>query len=107
MKKEYKVVYAPIAKDDLRAIYRYIALELVEPAVAKNQVNRIRAAIRNLGTFPKKHTAVEWEPWASMNMRKLPIDNYVVYYLVSDEHQQVTIVRVFYGGRDVESIIQY
>ncbi|MBO4650408.1 MAG: type II toxin-antitoxin system RelE/ParE family toxin [Clostridiales bacterium] len=105
MKEEYKVLYSPAAKDDLRGIYRYIAVDLVEPGFARKQIDRIREKIRNLGAFPKKHQAVDWEPWASMGMRRIPVDNYVVFYLVNDSHNQVMIVRIFYGGRDIENII--
>ncbi len=40
-----------------------------------------------------------------MKMHQLLVDNYIVYYLVDDEKRTVTVVRVFYDGRDVECII--
>lgn len=40
-----------------------------------------------------------------MGMHQLPVDNFIVYYLVDDETGTVTVVRVFYGGRDIERII--
>lgn len=49
---------------------------------------------------------VDWEPWASMGMRKLPVDNFLVFYLVNQEECLVMVVRIFYGGRDIENIIQ-
>lgn len=48
---------------------------------------------------------VEWELWHSMKMHQLPVDNFIVYYLVDDEERAVTVVRVFYSGRDIEGII--
>ena len=105
MTDKYQVIYAPMAKDDLRGLYRYIAFELVEPKIAEKQVNRIRESIKKLDRFPKKHQEVTWEPWSSMGMRYLPVNNYVVYYLVNDDHKTVTIIRIFYGGRNVEEII--
>ena len=38
--------------------------------------------------------------------RELPVDRYVVYYLVNDEEHMVNIVRIFYGGRDAERLLQ-
>ena len=105
MSKTYQVIYSPAAKDDLRGIYRYIAFELFEPIIAEKQVNRIREQIKKLDMFPKKHRKVSWEPWRTMGMRYMPVDNYVVYYLVNDDNLVVTIIRVFYGGRDVENAI--
>jgi toxin ParE1/3/4 len=102
----YKVIYSPVALDDLRNIYSYIAFILLVPDTAKKQVNRIRKEIRSLDLCPERNSVVEWEPWKSMGMRMVPVDNYCVYYLVDKEKMIVLVDRVFYGGRDVEHIIQ-
>ena len=102
----YQIIYSPESLDDLRAIYSYIAFEKLAPQNAESQVNRIRQSIRSLDFFPEGHTIVEWEPWASMRMHFLPVDNFIVYYLVDNNEGKVSIVRIFYGGRDVERIIQ-
>ena len=52
-----------------------------------------------------RYTLVEWEPWHSMKMHQLPVDNFIVYYLVDDKERTVTVARIFYGGRDIEDII--
>ena len=104
--KQYKVIYTPEAKNDLKAVYSYIAFTLKEREIAKKQVDRIRDSIRDLDTSPERYTAVDWEPWSSMGMRKFPMNNYVVYYNVDREERVVTIIRIFYGGRDVEGIIR-
>ena len=38
-------------------------------------------------------------------MHRVPVDNFVVYYAVNDGSRTVTVIRIFYGGRDVENII--
>ena len=106
MKEEYSIVYSPEAVDDIRGIYFYIANELQAEQAAANQVSRIRQDIRKLSLFPEKHKLVEWEPWNSMGMRMLPVNNYVVYYFVDEDNKAVSVVRIFYSGRDVESIIK-
>lgn len=103
--KRYKVWYSLPAKTDLKAIYRYIAVDLNARSAAKGQTDRIRRGIRGLDLFPEKFSAVEWEPWSSANIRKMPVDNFVVYYRVAHEEQSVEVVRIFYGGRDIENII--
>lgn len=40
-----------------------------------------------------------------MGMHQLPVNNFIVYYLVDDEAGTVTVVRIFYGGRDIEGIV--
>ena len=91
--------------DDLREIYSYIANELLVPEIAVAQLGRIRKKVRSLDYMPARYALVDWEPWCSMKMHQLPVDNFIVYYLVDDEKRMVTVVRIFYGGRDIEGII--
>ena len=105
MTENYKVGYSEDALDDLREIYAYIANELLVTETAAAQVDRIRKEVRSLNFMPARYTLVEWEPWHSMKMHQLPVDNFIVYYLVDDQEMAVTVVRVFYGGRDIEGII--
>ena len=105
MSDGYEVFYSPEALNDLKRIYSYIAYELLVPDTALNQVNRIRKKIRSLDFMPTRYPIVEWEPWKSMQMHKVPVDNYIVFYLVDSDKKTVTIVRVFYGGQDIEGTI--
>ena len=101
----YKVYYSVDALGDLREIYSYIANELLVPETAKAQLRRIRKEVRSLDYVPARYTLVEWEPWHSMKMHQFPVDNFIVYYLVDDKVRTVTVARIFYGGRDIEGII--
>ena len=103
--ENYSVVYSPEAIDDLKAIYRYISVDLQEKETAKNLIDRIRSKIRGLNTFPGKYKKVEWEPWAGMEMRQMPVENYIIFYLTNHSEKKVLIVRVFYGGRDIPNRI--
>ena len=105
MKTKYKVRYSPVAVDDLKEIYSYIANELKVQETAQQQTERIRRRIRSLDQFPGRHKKVDWEPWSSMNMYKVPVDHFSVYYQIKEPENIVLIVRIFYNGRDVESII--
>ena len=101
----YHVFYSPAAKADLKAVYAYIAFSLRAKIAAKAQTNRIRKEIRSLSFMPEKYAQVDWEPWHSQGVRKVPVDNYIVYYWVNEEDHSVEIVRIFYGGQDVEGIV--
>lgn len=105
MTDSYKVGYSVDALNDLREIYAYIANELLVPETARAQLMRIRKEVWSLESMPARYALAGWEPWHSMKMHQLLVDNYIVYYLVDDEKRTVTVVRVFYDGRDVEGII--
>ena len=101
----YKVYYSVDVLGDLREIYSYIANELLVPKTAKALLRRIRKEVRSLDFMPARYALVDWEPWHSMKMHQLPVDNFIVYYLVDDEERAVTVARIFYGGRDIKGII--
>ena len=105
MTDSYKVGYSVDALDDLREIYSYIANELLAPETATSQLGRIRKEIRSLDFMPTRYALVDWEPWHSMKMHQLPVDNYIVYYVVKEEQKTVTVVRIFYSGQNVENIV--
>lgn len=100
----YRVEYSQEALVDIKSIYTYISQILHSPLTARRQVNRIRKEIRDLEAFPTRYVLVEWEPWASMKMHRLPIDNYIVFYFVDEQAMAVKIVRIVYGGRNLEDL---
>lgn len=105
MTNRYRAIYSLEAVDDIKSIYRYIAYDIKSVKSAETQVNRIRSKISKLDLFPEKYIQVEWEPWASMGLHQMPVDNYIVYYLIKEQEQLVIIVRIFHNGQNIELII--
>ena len=106
MTNEYYVCYSDEAKDDLRNIFMYITYKLHARDNAEAQVNRIRTAIKNLNKYPKRNPVVTIEPWASLSMRRLNVDNYAILYLVDEENGRVEIVRIPYGAMDLDKFFE-
>lgn len=104
MSDTYSVIYSTEAKNDIKDIYSYIAFELLVPSAVESQVNRIRKTIRSLDFMPSRNPIVDWEPWKSMGIHKIPVDNFVVFYMVDSTSWTVTIIRVIYSGRDIQRI---
>lgn len=104
MSEPYLIIYSPEAADDLHNIYSYIAYEKLAPENAACQVNRIRKTIRSLDFMPERYAAVDWEPWKSRNTHRVPVDNFVVFYIVDTESRNVTVIRIFYAGQDIDDI---
>ena len=105
MSDTYSVSYSPKARNDIKEIYSYIAFELLVPGTAEDQVNRIRKTIRSLDFMPSRNPIIEWEPWKSIGMHKALVDNFVVFYMVDTVAFTVTIIRIVYGGRDIQSMV--
>ena len=98
----YKVMLTEQAELDLRNIYEYIAFELLSPDNAAGQLDRLEENIIKLEMFPERFSAYEKEPWYSRGLRKISVDNYLVFYISDIDKAIVTIIRVMYEGRDVE-----
>ena len=98
----YDVVYSAEARQDLRNIYEYIAYKLLVPEIAFGQVDRIMKEARSLEQMPMRYTRYEEEPWHSQGLRFLPVDNYLIFYLLDEITSVVNIIRIMYGGRDVK-----
>ncbi len=98
----WQVVYTKQAEQGLRSIYEYIALSLFAPETAKTQTGRIMDAIASLDQMPLRCSLYEKEPWKSKGLRVLPVDNYLVFYLPVGSPRTVAVIRIMYGGRNVE-----
>ena len=99
----YEVTITEQANADLRKIYEYIAFELLSPDNAAGQLDRLEENIIGLEQFPEKYRVYEKEPWHSRGMRVMPVDNYLVFYVLDKDAGFVTVIRVMYEGRDVEA----
>ena len=96
------IIYSEDARKDLENTQNYIRDVLLEPDVAKKQIKRIVDSISSLDHMPLRHRLYEHDPWRTAGLRVLPIDNYLAFYLADETNATVKIVRIIYGGRDIE-----
>jgi toxin ParE1/3/4 len=98
----WKVIYSDEAQQDLQDIYDYIAMILLEPEIAERQTERIIDAADSLISFPFRYRIYDFEPWRTIGLRILPIDNYLILYKPDESTNIVQIIRIMYGGRDTK-----
>jgi plasmid stabilization system protein ParE len=101
--KTYDVYLLPDAIKDLEAIYEYIAEQSGFPERAWTDIERLRKKCQELEMAPQRgqqrHDLLE-------KLRVYPLDKKTVAAFVIDEGQRtVSILNVFYGGRDYETIM--
>lgn len=99
----FEIEVSEQADRDLRNIYEYIAFELQSPENAAGQLNRLEESIMGLDQVPERFREYEKEPWHSRGLRIMPVDNYCVFYIPDAEYAVITIIRVMYGGRDIDA----
>lgn len=93
----YQVDITDSALRDMSAIYDYIADKLLSPETAMKQYDRIAEAIQSLEYFPLRCPvfAVDGEH----SFRRILIDKYSVFYLISGN--TVTVTSVLYSASDL------
>lgn len=99
----YQVTLTQQAQTDLREIFCYIAAELQSPQNALGQLSRLEEAIASLDRMPERFRLYDTPKWRERNLRIMPVNHYLVFYIPDHNRATVTILRVMYGGRDVES----
>lgn len=97
---KYNIQITEPAENDLHEIGVYISKELLEPEIAKKVVSKIANAINSLEEMPLRNALSSDESIARKGIRKIMVDSYIVFYIVTDESKTVTIVRILYGRRD-------
>lgn len=99
---KFKIILTQQADTDLRCIYEYIAFTLLEPGTASGQLAGIEKGILSLDEMPERFRMFEKEPWRNRELRLMPVDNFIVFYTPKTEDKTVSIIRVMYGGRDID-----
>ena len=98
----YAIQMTEKAKNDLNDIFSYIAFQIPQLNSLQNaeqQILRLEKGIYSLDELPSRFPLYAEEPWHSMGMRVMPIDNYIVFYRI--EKEAVYIYRILYKRRNV------
>lgn len=96
----YDIIVAPRALRDLDEIAEYIGETLLAPDAAQGLVLRIVEAIGGLSEFPLKGAKVKFEFVPDFEVRRLVVDEFLVFYRVNEVQRIVYILRIRYGRTD-------
>ena len=96
--KKYNIEYSKESKQDLIGIKQYIKYNLQEPEIAKKLISKIRKEINSLKDNPEVYAIIDDDIIKKLEIRKLIVDNYIVFYRIKDNNIQID--RVMYGRRN-------
>lgn len=96
----YDIQITEPAERDLYEIGAYISKELLEPETAKKVISKIAKGVNSLEDMPLRNSLVDDDRMAYKGIRKIMVDNYIVFYIVTEESKIVTIIRIVYSRRD-------
>ena len=103
MGNKLKLVIYPAAQEDMEQIFSYISEKLYNPTAAIKQIEDFENALDNVCLFPQSCPLTENEYVKDRTLRKLVVNNYIVFYRVKNE--EIQVVRVIYGMRDYAKIL--
>ena len=97
---QYKVKLTPQALEQIEETIQYISKILLEPEIARKWADTLQCEIEKLDSMPSRYPFIEEEPWHTKGIRRMPVKNFLIYYLVDEEKKAVWVTAVIYGRRD-------
>ena len=68
---------------------------------------KIEKEILKLDTMSDRHPPYKKEPWFSRGLRFFPVGNFLVFYIARMSDCTVHVLRVMYGGINVEDSLDH
>lgn len=96
----YALKFTPNAKADLDNIYNYIAFHFFDENSAAKIIAHIEKRIKHLKTMPFSAPIYDEPQYAGLNIHRLVIKQYIVFYLANEDKRQVEIIHVLHGRMD-------
>jgi plasmid stabilization system protein ParE len=97
---KYRVIYAPSFRQDVRDHVAYLHREKVSAATIERWFSKLFDLVDSLDEWPKRFAVDPIESNATgRETRKVNLDDYLIFYQVDDEQQQVNVVGFMHGAR--------
>jgi len=106
MTDKYSYRFLPIAENDLVNTVLYIEQELSNPKAAKDFTIKLSKKIDDTRVFPLSGKAIDNKFIADKGLRQFAVGNYIVFYKPDKETETIIILRIIYGGRDIDEILK-
>ena len=100
----YKIIYLPLAREDLTDIITYTVDYLKAPKAAMDLLDSFEKSISRLEQFPFSFKVYQPIEALENEYRLLPVKNYAVFYVVKE--QVVEIHRFIYVKMDLKKMIK-
>lgn len=82
----------------------YITKDLKNPYAAKKLYINILDAISRIKKHPEMYARVLYEKYKKLNIRKVKINNYYLFYLYENKENKIFILNLVYSARNIEEL---
>lgn len=97
--KRYSVKITDTALADLEEIENYISIQLQNSIAAAEQYDRVADEILKLDTMPERYGIPRFAPCEELQLHRMLVDSYSVFFLIKDS--QVIVTDVLYSASDL------
>lgn len=106
MECKYSYRFTEKAEQDFDEILRYISVDLANPTAAQNLGRKMFEQIDMVRAFPNSGAPVDNEFLSDKSVRKLSVDNYIIYYKAHYDEKMIFVIRIVYGKRNLDEILK-
>lgn len=106
MATEYSYYFTEKAENDLDSILRYISGTLGNPSAARSLLEEIFSSIEALTACPYSGKLVNNRYLSDRSVRRVLVENYVIYYKTDESKNVLYVVRIAYGKRDGKNVFK-
>lgn len=96
----FSLLISDTAAKDLSQIISYLKNELSYPNSAELLLKKIRKETSKLKKKPFLFPLLQDEILAARRIRKLSIDNILIFYIINKSDKTVTVIRILHAKRD-------
>jgi len=101
----YEIKQSSQAENDLANILEYIIFSLGNKKASDDFFNKLNKKILMLSESPLMYKTVKGEYIEFSDLRKMPVDNYLVIYHVDEKNKRIKLLRLFYQSQDYLGLI--
>ena len=101
----YNVEVTQIAEQDYYKAEAYIKYELYNQKAAAGLAKKLHEAIKDLSFFPTKDPICNDDFLRVWEIRFVPVNNYLLFYIVRENEKTVYVLRFLYSRRDWQKIL--
>ena len=106
MDYSYGYDFTRIAESDLSDIVSYIAIKLSNPKAASDWMDMLQKKIDETRLFPESGGLVDNDLITIGGVRRKLVGSYIMYYLPDADAHMIHILRIIYGQRFLDEIVQ-
>ena len=102
----YNVEVTQIAEQDYYKAEAYIKYELYNQKAAAGLAKKLHEAIKDLSFFQTKYPICNDDFLRVWEIRFVPVNNYLLFYIVREDEKTVYVLRFLYSRRDLQKILR-